>query len=154
MLKKIKGRKCHLLVDTQGTLLKNKLQHAKIYDRVEAELLLERLQHLVPATERMWADTAYRGLMDWLRRALGWKLSIPQHWWSSGVWMRVGSEPPTRPRGFQILARMWVVERTMGWLTNNRRLAKDYERLIEASEMLLYLAMSRILLRRLTQKER
>jgi transposase len=152
--KKIKGRKRHLLVDTQGTLLKNKVQPADIHDRAGAELLLEGLQHLFPAIERMWADTAYRGWKDWLRRALGWQLSIPQHWWTGGVWMKVGSEPPTRPRGFQVLARRWVVERTIAWLTTNRRLAKDYERLVETGEMLLYLAMSRILLRRLTRKER
>ena len=152
--KKINGRKRHLLVDTQGTLLKTKVHPADIHDRAGAELLLEGLQHLFPTIELMWADTAYRELKDWLRRALGWQLSIPQHWWSRGVWMRVGSEPPTRPSGFQVLARRWVVERTLAWLTTNRRLAKDYERLVETGEMLLYLAMSRILLRRITRKER
>jgi len=152
--KKVKGRKRHLLVDTQGNLLKNSVQPADIHDRAGAELLLEGLQHLFPAIERLWADTAYRGLKDWLCRALGWKLSIPQHWWSEGTWMRADAEPPTRPSGFQVLARRWVVERTIGWLTTNRRLAKDYERLVETGEMLLYLAMSRILLRRLTRKER
>jgi transposase len=136
--KKIKGRKRHLHVDTQGNLLKNKVHPADIHDRAGAELLLEGLQHLFPAIERMWADTAYRGLKDWLRNALGWKLSIPQHWWSGGVWMRVGAEPPTRPSGFQVLARRWVVERTIAWLTTSRRLAKDYERLVETGEMLLY----------------
>ncbi len=64
------------------------------------------------------------------------------------------AEPPTRPSGFQVLARRWVVERTISWLTTNRGLAKDYERLVETREMLLYPAMSRILLRRLTRKER
>ena len=68
--------------------------------------------------------------------------------------MRTDAEPPTRPSGFQVLARRWVVERTISWLTTNRRLAKDYERFVETGEMLLYLAMSRILLRRLTRKER
>jgi formate-dependent phosphoribosylglycinamide formyltransferase (GAR transformylase) len=68
--------------------------------------------------------------------------------------MRADAEPPTRPNGFQVLARRWVVERTIAWLTTNLRLAEDYERLIEASEMLLYLTMNRILLRRLTRKER
>jgi putative transposase len=152
--KKIKGRKRHLLVDTQGTLLKGKVHPADLHDRSGAELLLSGLQHLFPAIELMWADTAYRGLKDWLQRALGWRLSIPQHWWTGGVWTRIGSEPPARPSGFQVLARRWVIERTLAWLTTNRRLAKDYERLVETSEMLLYLAMSRILLRRLTRKER
>ena len=152
--KKIKGRKRHLLVDTQGTLLKNKVHPADIHDGAGAELLLSGLQQQFPAIERMWADTDYRGLKNWLHKALGWRLSIPQHWWNGGVWMRVGAEPPTRPSGFQVLARRWVVERTLAWLTTNRRLAKDYERLVETGEMLLYLAMSRILLRRLTRKER
>jgi hypothetical protein len=105
---------------------------------------LEGLQHLFPAIERMWADTAYPGLKDWLRRALGWKLSLPQHWESGGVWMHVGAEPPMRPSGFQVLAKV-VFERTIAWLTTSRRLAKDYGRLIEAGEMLLW---------RLTRKER
>nr|WP_281024398.1 transposase [Microvirga calopogonii] len=119
--------------------MKNSVHPADIHDRAGAELLLEGLQHLFPAIERLWADTAYRGLKDWLSRALGWKLSIPQHWWSGGVWMRADAEPPTRPSGFQVLARRWVVERTIGWLTTNRRLAKDYERLVETGEILLYL---------------
>jgi transposase len=67
--------------------------------------------------------------------------------------MKDGSEPPTRPSGFQVLARRWVVERTIGWLTTNQRLAEDYERLVEIGEMLLYLAKSRILLRHLTRKD-
>ena len=112
--KKVKGRKRHLLVDTQGNLLKNRVQPADIHDRAGAELLLEGLQHLFPAIERMWADTAYRGLKDWFRSALGRKLSVPQHWWTGGIWMRVGSVPPTRPSGFQVLARRSVVERTIG----------------------------------------
>ena len=66
--KKIKGRKRHLLVDTQGNLLKNSVHPADIHDRAGAEILLEGLQHLFPAIELMWADTAYRGLQDWLRR--------------------------------------------------------------------------------------
>ena len=152
--KKIKGRKRHLLVDTQGTLLKNKVHPADLHDRAGAELLLSGLQRLFPAIELMWADTAYRGLTDWLRRTLGWRLVIPQHWWTGGVWTRVGAQPPMRPSGFQVLARRWVVERTIAWLTTNRRLAKDYERLVETGEMLLYLAMSRILLRRLTPKDK
>jgi transposase len=67
--------------------------------------------------------------------------------------MRADAEPPTRPSGFQVLACRWAVERTIAWLTTNRRLAKNYERFVETGEMLLYLAMSRILLRRLTCKD-
>ena len=152
--KKIKGRKRHLLVDTQGNLLKNRVHPADIHDRAGAEILLEGLQHLFPAIELMWADTAYRGLKDWLAEAR-WagRLSIPQHWWSrrrlDAGWTR--SRQRVRA-AFRCSRRRWVVERTIAWLTTNRRLAKDYERFVETGEMLLYLAMSRILLRRLTRK--
>ena len=77
--KKIKGRKRHLLVDTQGNLLKNSVLPADIHDRAGAEILLSDLQYLFPAIKLVWADTAYRGLRDWLQKALGWRLSIPQH---------------------------------------------------------------------------
>jgi hypothetical protein len=66
----------------------------------------------------MWADTAYRGLKDWLQDALGWRLSIPQHWWTGyAVWMKAGSELPPRPSGFQVLARRWVMEVVFTQLT-------------------------------------
>src|SRR6478609_3303626 len=68
--KKIKGRKRHLLVDTQGNLLKNSVHPADIHDRAGAEILLSDLQHLFPAIKLVWADTAYRGLQDWLQKAL------------------------------------------------------------------------------------
>jgi putative transposase len=67
--------------------------------------------------------------------------------------MKAGSEPPTRPSGFHALARRRLIERTFAWLTTNRRLAKDHERLVETGEMLLSLAMSRTLLRRLARKD-
>jgi putative transposase len=89
--KKIMGRKRQLFLDTQGALLQNKVHPADIHDRADAELFLSGLQLLFSAIERVWADTAYRGLKDWLCRALGWRLSIPQHWWTGGVWTRVGS---------------------------------------------------------------
>src|SRR4051812_33149050 len=111
--KKINGRKRHLLVDTQGNLLKNRVHSAAIHDRAGAEILLSGLRHLFPAIKLIWADTAYRGLRDWLQKALGWRLSIPQHWWTGGIWMRADAEPPIRPSGFQVLARRWVVERTI-----------------------------------------
>ena len=150
--KKLTGRKRHLLVDTQGTLLKACVHEADIHDRRGAELLLSGLQELFPAIQLMWADTAYRGLKEWLAERLGWTLVITTHWWTgvSGFWVGPGQEPPQIPAGFHVLPRRWVVERTFAWLGRNRRLAKDYERLPETGEMLLYAGMSRILLRRLT----
>jgi hypothetical protein len=87
---------------------------ADIHNRAEAELLVDGLQHLFLAIEQMWIDKAYQRLKAWLSRALGWKLSTPQHRRSGGVWMRTDAEPPTRPSGFQMLARRWVIERTIG----------------------------------------
>src|SRR5215212_4753939 len=55
------------------------------------------------------------------------------------------------PRGFQVLPRRWVVERTFSWIDHNRRMSKDYERLAETSEAFIYLAMSRLMVRRLTR---
>jgi transposase len=57
--------------------------------------------------------------------------------------------PPERPAGFRVLPRGWVVERTFAWLGRDRRLSKDYERLCEATETWIYLAMTRLMLRRL-----
>ena len=152
--KKIKGRKRHLLVDTQGTLLKNKVHPADIHDRAGAELLLEGLQHLFPAIELMWADTAYRGLKDWLQRR--WAGDCPSR--NTGGAAASGCGWTQSRRRARAAFRCshedgWLSEQS-AWLTTNRRLAKDYERLVETGEMLLYLAMSRILLRRLTRKER
>ena len=152
--KKVKGRKRHLVVDTQGHLLKAKVHPADIHDRHGAELLLAGLDALFPTIRLLWADTAYRGLKDWLLATLGWTLAITKHWWTGvrGVWLAPGQEPPAIPAGFHVLPRRWVVERTLAWLGRNRRMSKDYERLVETGEMLLYLAMSRILLRRLAAK--
>ncbi|HEV2124059.1 MAG TPA: transposase, partial [Chloroflexota bacterium] len=96
---------------------------------------------------------AYRGLKDWLQKALGETLTISKHWWTgvSGVWVAPGQNPPEIPKGFHVLPRRWVVERTFAWLCRNRRLSKDYERLCETGEMLMYLGMSRIILQRLAK---
>lgn len=150
--KKVSGRKRHLLVDTQGTLLKACVHEADIHDRRGAELLLSGLKDLFPAIELMWGDSAYQGLKDWLKEGLGWKLEITKHWWTGvrGFWVGPDQHPPQIPEGFHVLPRRWIVERTLAWLGRNRRLSKDYERLPATGEMLLYAGMSRILLRRLT----
>jgi putative transposase len=151
--KKINGRKRHLVVDTQGLLLKAKVLPADLHDRPAAELVLVGLHRPYPGIRLMWADTAYRGLADWLDEQLGWTLEITRHWWTGArVWVAAGQPPPERPAGFQVLKRRWVVERTFAWLGRNRRLSKDYERLCETTETWIYLAMTKLMLRRLTAK--
>ena len=106
--------------------------------------------------EARWNVRLYKGWPVRLKfiqpKHLGWKLAITKHWWTgvNGFWVAPGQAPPQIPSGFHVLPRRWVVERTLGWFGRNRRLSKDYERLPETGEMLLYASMSRILLRRLT----
>lgn len=149
--KKVAGRKRHVLVDTEGTLLKAHVHPADIHDRRGAELLLAGLDAEFPHIALIWADSAYQGLQTWLAEALGWRLTISKHWWTGlrGVWVAPGEQPPEIPSGFHVLKRRWVVERTLGWLGRNRRLSRDYERLVETAEMLPYAGMARVTLRRL-----
>ena len=70
-----------------------------------------------------------------------------EQWTKEGV--KVDSERLLPPRGFQVLPRRWVVERTFSWIDQNRRMSKDYERLTETSEAFIYVAMSRLMLKRL-----
>ncbi|WP_237050453.1 transposase [Microvirga ossetica] len=127
----IKCCKRHLLGDTQGTLLKTKVYPADIHDRAGGRACIVRPVASLSGDRANVGRYRLSWPEDWLRRALGRKLSIPRHWWIGGVWMRVDAEPPTRSSGFQVLARRWIVERLIVWLTTSRRLAKDYERLLE-----------------------
>ena len=70
----------------------------------------------------------------------------PRRW----VWVPEGQEPPPRP-AFTVLPRRWVIERTFSWIGQNRRMSKDYERLLESGEALIYVAMSRLMARRLAR---
>ena len=151
--KKVSGRKRHILVDTEGNLLKARVHPADIHDRRGAELLLADLKAEFPHIALVWADSAYQGLKAWLAEALGWALTISKHWWTGlhGVWVAPGQQPPEIPRGFHVLKRRWVVERTFAWIGRNRRMSRDYERLIETAEMLLYASMARVMLKQLAK---
>ena len=98
--------------------------------------------------KHLWADAGYRGqLVAWIKEHLGWSVEVvlpPRRWgrYPEGV------EPPPMP-AFTVLKRRWVVERTFGWLGNDRRLSKDDEFLPTTEENLVYLAMTRLMLHRL-----
>jgi putative transposase len=168
--KKVSGRKRHILVDTTGNLLKARVHPADIHDRRSAELLLTALAAQFPHIALLWADSAYQGLKAWLATTLGWVLTISKHWWTGlqSVWLAPGQQPPEIPHGFHVLKRRWAeqlkvpraiargiaaegVERTFAWIGRNRRMSRDYERLVKTSEMLLYASMTRVTLRRLTR---
>jgi putative transposase len=137
--KKVTGRKRHVLVDTLGLLMRVVVTSGNVQDRDGAKLVLEGLaknEELVKRLELIWADGGYQGaLVAWVEETFGWKLEIVKK-----------KEGQT---GFQILPKRWVVERTFGWLVRQRRLARDYERLPETSEAFIYIAMIRLMLRRL-----
>ena len=137
--KRVNGRKRHIVVDTMGLLLSVLVTTGNVQDKPGGKQLLTRLyQRLhLPRLKLLWADAGYRGqpFADWVKTTFGW------------VWEVVKRNDDLK--GFHVLSRRWVVERTFGWLNNYRRLSKDYEELPCTSESLIYLAMSRLILRRL-----
>jgi putative transposase len=138
--KQVKGRKRHILVDTMGLLLFVMVLTADIQDRDGAKLLFEKVKTRFPRLQLVWADGGYAGkLVNWVKQFYHWVLEIVKR--------------PDDAKGFVLLPHRWVVERTFGWLNRWRRLSKDYERLPETSETLVYATMSRIMIRRLAKMQ-
>ena len=135
--KKIKGRKRHIVVDTLGLMLNAIVHSADIQDRDGALLVLTGLRTLYPWLKLIWADGAYKGkrLDELFADPSKWRLEVVKR--SDDV------------RGFKVLPRRWVVERTFGWITRSRRLARDYEGLSETACAYLKLAMIQLMIRRL-----
>jgi putative transposase len=147
--KRLSGRKRHLLVDTSGLVLGTHVHAASLHDRDGAQgLLTDELKKELPRLQLLWADGAYTNeFRRWAEVERGWQVEVSYHR-DRQLW-RYGLEE--KPRGFRVLPRRWVVERTFAWLGQARRLAKDYERLPETAVAMIYTAMSRIMLRRLAR---
>ena len=135
--KRIKGGKRHIVTDTQGFVLAAQVHAANIQDPHGAVPLLRALRQSFPKLTHVFADRIYRG--DQLRSA------IPD----CGPWKIENLERPPGVKGFQLLPRRWVVERSFAWLGRSRRLAKDFEAAIESATAWLLLANLRLLSRRL-----
>ena len=138
--KKINGRKRHLLVDVMGLVLTVLVHPASLQDYGGAKRLLARAADKgFPRLTLIWADASYQGpaLISWLWHLAGWVLEIVKR--------------PKGSRGFVLLPRRWVIERTFAWLGRYRRLSKDYEALAETSEAMIYAAMVHLMLRRLAR---
>jgi putative transposase len=135
--KLVKGRKRHLLVDTLGLLIAVVVTPANVQDYHGAKPVLEAVKGRCPRLQVIWADGIYEKsfLINWVRTECGWELVIKK---------RTDQE-----KGFKVVSKRWVVERTFGWLGRYRGLSKDYERLPETSEAMIRLAMIHVMVRRL-----
>ena len=135
--KKIKGRKRHIFTDTQGFLIGAIVHAADIQDRDGAPDVLASIRKRFPQLQHVFADGGYAG--DKLRNALA----------KTGKWTIEIIKRSDTAKGFVLLPRRWVVERTFAWLGRNRRLAKDFERTIESATAWLYLASVQQITRRI-----
>jgi putative transposase len=134
--KHVIGRKRHLLVDTLGLMLGVLVTAASVSDPAGARQLLSGLGGFCKNLRKIWADGTYRGeLLNWVAARFRFRI--------------VPVLRPEGQKGFEVLPRRWVVERTFAWLDTNRRLSKDYEVLTETSSTMIYIAMTRLLIRRL-----
>jgi putative transposase len=137
--KKIKGRKRHILVDTLGLLLLVTVHSAGAQDGAGGAELLRKARGLpqFARVDEVRADAAYeRKAPQEAAREAGWRMDI------------IRKLPDQK--GFQVLPKRWVVERTFAWLGRDRRLAKDWEKLPEHSLAMVYLSSIRILLGKLS----
>jgi transposase len=144
MGKRTRGRKRHLLVDTSGLLLRAVVHAASVQERAGAKLVLAGIRDRFPRLRLVWADGGYvnrvdTSLLDWARRQVGVELTIVAR--NADV------------RGFQVLPRRWVVERTFSWLGRCRRLARDYERKPAHAEAMIKVAMIRLMAARLAGED-
>jgi putative transposase len=156
--KKIHGRKRHLLTDTQGLVISVKVLAADISDREGAKVLLQPLVGKLPRLQLIWVDTGYDGapFKQWVKECLSIRLEVVKHPWTGirGVWAPEGAVidwDKVLPKGFHVLPRRWVVERTNAWITHNRRLSRDFEGTFSSSESFIYLAMSKLMVARLAR---
>lgn len=119
-----------------GMVLGAVVHPADIQDRDGAKLLFEKVKDRYPRLSLVWADGGYAGqLIDWLNGCCKWTLEIVKR--------------NADMKGFHVLPRRWVVERTFGWIGRCRRMSKDYEQLEETSEAMIYISMTRLMLKRL-----
>lgn len=136
--KLVKGRKRHVLVDIMGLLLVIVVTAASVSDPQGAKLVFRRLRGAGKKLRRIWVDSTYRGkLMDWVLDHYQFLLQAVLR--------------SDKDKGFVVLPRRWVVERTFAWLTQCRRLGKEYEVLPKSSEALIYITMTRLMIRRLAR---
>ena len=123
-------------MDTLGLVLMVVVHAASLQDRDGAKLVMAKIVGLFPRLKLIWADGGYAGkLIEWTKALAGWVLEIVKR--SDDV------------RGFVVLPKRWIVERTLGWLGRYRRLSKDYEATTASSEAMVHLGMINLMVHRL-----
>jgi len=137
--KKVNGRKRHIITDVLGLIIAVVVHSAGIQDRDGAKPLLASVCDRITRLKLILADGIYNGdIAEWLKKHFSVVLEVVQR--------------PEGSKGFTLLPRRWVVERTFAWLNRHRRLSKDYEYLTDTSEAMIKIAMIGLMLRRLTTK--
>ena len=164
--KKVRGRKRHILVDTEGLVVEARVHSAKVPDQDGIKRLLGPARDRLPRLAYLWVDAGYRGWgKEWAEEALGVEVEVvnrspkpppekvlkiwAREWFREGREMDL-SKLPKRP-AFENLPRRWVAERTFAWISHNRRMAKDHERLCATGEAFIHVAMTRLMVRRLVR---
>lgn len=139
--KKITGRKRHIAVDTLGMLLMVVVHAAEWQDHDGAAFVLARLKAMMSRLKVVFADSAYarNGLPEWVRSQFGWVLQTVLR--------------PVGVKGFVVLPKRWIVERTFSWIGRCRRHSKDYERNPASSEAMIHIAMIGLMSRRLARQK-
>ena len=135
--KKITGRKRHLAVDTLGMILTVVVHAASFQDQDGARQVFKKLKEKFSRLKVIFGDSAYgrSGLPAWVKKSFGWILQTVLR--------------PVGIKGFVVLPKRWIVERTFAWLGRYRRHSKDYEKTTESSEALTYIAMTALMSKRL-----
>ncbi len=133
--KQVKGTKRFIAVDTGGLLLRVAVLSAGIQDGAGLDDLCLLTHPIAPRVSTGWVDQGFTAGVARVKERYGWDLQVVCK--------------PTDQRGFVVQPRRWVVERTFAWLTDCRRLTKDYEVYAETSEAFIYLAMTHLMLQRL-----
>jgi putative transposase len=147
--KQIWGRKRHLLVDTEGNLMDILVTGADVSDLQGSKKLLEPLKNLFPRMSLVWGDSHYGGqLVEWAKEHFGWDIQSVRRLGTARDGKLIEPKPKTKDskRGFTLLPRRWVVERSIAWITRWRRLARDHEGLPETSQAFIKLSASRRML--------
>ncbi|HLH53544.1 MAG TPA: IS5 family transposase [Verrucomicrobiae bacterium] len=139
--KKVSGRKRHVAVDCLGLILAIMITPASMQDRDAAKGLIKMLVETFGRLQLIWADGYLGTLVQWVKqlRPFG-KLRLE-------IVRRCDS------KGFKVLPKRWIIERTFGWFYKSRRLCRDYEVRVDHSEAMVRLCMIRIMLRRLAKVE-